>query len=169
SPLTDLIALLNNWKADVPYIRIERPAKVGTSGARDVILTPDKANAMYVAGHNLAMTDADPDYPALEVANFILGAGTLSSRLGNRIRQKEGLSYGVQSIFSADPKDKAGRLYMYAICNPTNVEKVDKAMAEEVEKLLKDGVTQAELDEAKKSWLERRKVQRATDAALAFQ
>src|SRR5262249_47703913 len=32
-----------------------------------------------------------------------------------------------------------------------------------------DGVTQGELDEAKKSWLERRKVQRATDSALAFQ
>ncbi|OAI44807.1 pseudouridine synthase [Planctomycetaceae bacterium SCGC AG-212-F19] len=167
SPVNDLVKMLNDWKSDVSYVRIERPAKVGTPGARDVILTPDKANAMYVAGHNLAMTDADPDYAALEVANFILGGGTLSSRLGNRVRQKEGLSYGVQSIFSADPKDKAGRVYMYAICNPANVEKVDKAMAEEVEKLIKDGVTATELDEATKSWLERRKVQRSTDGALA--
>ncbi len=167
SPLTDFIKMLNDWKSDVSYTRIERPAKVGTPGAKDVILTPDKANAMYVAGHNLAMTDADPDYAALDVANFILGGGTLSSRLGNRVRQKEGLSYGVQSIFSADPKDKAGRLYMYAICNPTNIDKVDKAIGEELDKLLKDGVTQSELDEAKKSWLERRKVQRSTDAALA--
>ena len=58
---------------------------------------------------------------------------------------------------------------MYAICNPNNIEKVDKAIGEELDKLLKDGVTQTELDEAKKSWLERRKVQRATDAALAMQ
>jgi len=169
SPIADLIKTLNDWKSAQPYVRIERPAITTAAAARDSILTPDKANAMYVAGHNLGIDDADPDYPALEVGNFILGGGTLSSRLGNRVRQKDGLSYGVASIFSADPKDKSGRLYMYAICNPINAEKVDKAIAEELEKLLKEGVTQAELADATKSWLERRKVQRSTDAALANQ
>jgi zinc protease len=124
---------------------------------------------MFVSGHNLAMTDNDPDYPALEVANFILGGGTLSSRLGNRVRQTEGLSYGVASIFSADPKDKSGRLYMYAICNPVNIDKVEKVITEELDKLLKEGVSETELAEAKKAWLERRKVQRAADATLASQ
>jgi len=168
-PDLELWSLLRNWKSGVEHQRIARPAKTDIAGSKDVILTPDKANAMYVSGHMLAMTDNDPDYPALEVANFILGGGTLSSRLGNRVRQKEGLSYGVRSTFGADAKDKAGRFSMYAICAPENMEKVDKVIAEEIEKFLKDGVTAAELTEAKKSFLEARKVQRSTDASVAHQ
>jgi zinc protease len=163
------VSFLENWKSGVRYVRIERPARTDTPGGKEVILTPDKANAMYVAGHNLAITDADPDYAALEIANFLLGGGTLSSRLGNRVRQKEGLSYGVASMFNADAKDKAGRLFMYAICNPANMPKVEAVMVEELQKLLLEGVSQAELDEAKKSWLSARHRQRSSDGALAGQ
>src|SRR5262249_5925811 len=148
-------------------VRVSRPAKTEIEGKREVILTPDKANAVFLAGHMLALTDADPDYPALDVANFLLGGGTLSSRLGNRVRQKEGLSYGVGSMFSADSKDKSARFLMFAITNPVNIDKVDKAIAEELDKFIKNGVTAEELTEAKKAYLERRKVQRSQDAALA--
>ena len=55
------------------------------------------------------ITDADPDYAALEVGDFLFGGGTLSSRLGNRICQKEGLSYGANSTLSADSRDQLGR------------------------------------------------------------
>lgn len=167
APLPTLRKLLADWKSDTPYERIARPAKTTVEGKKDSILTPDKENAIYIAGHYIAMTDADPDYPALEIANFVLGGGTLSSRLGNRVRQKDGLSYGVGSRFSADAKDKAGRFMLFAICNPKNIDKVDKAIAEEIEKMLKDGITSDELAEAKKSYLEREKVSRATDQALA--
>src|SRR5262249_5775892 len=101
----ELAAALKDWKSETPYERIAKPAN---KGSRDVILTPDKKNAVYAAGHKLAMTDSDPDYAALDVANFLFGGGTLSSRLGNRVRQKEGLSYGVASGFNADGKDKNG-------------------------------------------------------------
>jgi zinc protease len=168
-PVEALEAALRDWKAGVAYQRIERPASTATPGGKEIILTPDKANAMYLASHNLAITDSDPDYPALEIANFVLGGGTLSSRLGNRVRQKEGLSYGVGSMFSADAKDKAGRIMMFAICNPLNMEKVEKAIAEELDKLLGDGISEAELGEAKKAWLAGRQRQRADDAALAGQ
>ena len=115
----------------------------------------------------LAMTDDHPDFAALEVANFLFGGGTLSSRLGNRVRQKEGLSYGVASRFRADAKDKNGNFLMFAICNPDNMEKVDKAIAEELALILKDGVPAKELDEAKTAYLKRRKTGRSTEAALA--
>jgi zinc protease len=164
----ELVALLKDWKSETPYERIAKPAKTDLKGAREVILTPDKKNAVYAAGHKLAMTDGDSDYAALDLANFIFGGGTLSSRLGNRVRQKEGLSYGVASGFNADAKDKNGSFTMRAISNPENMEKVDKVILEELELILKDGITAKELDEAKKSYLERRKVQRATDAALGF-
>jgi len=159
--------ILEGWEAKVPYQRIARPAKTEVSGAHKEILTPDKANAVYVAGEMLPLTDTDPDYAALEVDNFLFGGGPLSSRLANRVRQKEGLSYGVRSQFSADAQDKSARFAMYAICNPLNIDKVNKAILEELDTLLKEGVKEDELAEAKRSYLEQQKVQRANDSTLA--
>jgi zinc protease len=156
-----------NWKADVPYRRIERPARMDITGSRDVILTPDKENAIYVAGMMLDIKDSDPDYPALEMANFILGGGSLSSRLANRVRQKEGLSYTVGSQFSADAKDAAARFAVFAVCNPHNIEKVDRAIGEELTHLVDKGVSESELSEAKKSFLEALHVARARDSEIA--
>jgi zinc protease len=162
-------ALTPDWKSSVPYERITRPAKTDVAGAKDVILTPDKASSVYISSHKIALTDTDPDYPAMEVANFLFGGGTLSSRLGNRVRQKEGLSYGVGSQFNASAKDKNASFMMFAMCKPENVEKVDKAITEELEKMLKEGPSSSEVDEAKRSYLEQRKVRRSTDSSLAFQ
>ncbi|MCS6852606.1 MAG: insulinase family protein, partial [Gemmataceae bacterium] len=160
-------SFLDGWHASVPYRRIERPARTDVPGGRQTILTPDKENAFYIAAHMLAMSDRDPDYPALRIASYLFGEGSLSSRLGNRVRQKEGLSYGVRSGFAADSRDKSARFVMYAITNPVNIDKVDKAMLEELEKLIKEGVGERELAEAQKAFLEQEKVQRGNDAALA--
>jgi zinc protease len=165
--VAELEALLKDWKSETPYQRIAKPARTDLKGERQVILTPDKKNAVYIAGEKLALTDSDPDYPTIEVANFLFGGGTLSSRLGNRIRQKEGLSYGAASGFNADAKDKNGSFTIRAICNPESIDKVDKAVAEELEMILKDGVTAGELEEAKKSYLLARKVRRSNDGQLA--
>jgi zinc protease len=159
--------LLGDWKAPVPYRRIERPAKTEVAGTRLEILTPDKANAVYAAGEMLALKDTDPDFPALEVANFLFGGGPLSSRLANRVRQKEGLSYGIGSQFSAEARDKSARFSLFAITNPANMGKLDKVVAEELDKLLKEGTTAAEVDEAKAAYLKQRKVMLAQDRKLA--
>jgi zinc protease len=158
---------LKGWKAKVAYKRIERPAKADVKGGKQVIETPDKANAMYAAGLMLPLTDADPDNPALEVANYLFGGAPLASRLSNRVRGKEGLSYGVGSQYGADSQDKAARFVMFAICNPENMPKVDAAVLDELNKFLKDGVDKKELDEAKKAYLEGQKQRRASDPQLA--
>src|SRR5690606_24019208 len=91
------------------------------------IETPDKANAMFVAGFPIAIQDTDPDYPSMVLGNFMLGGGLLNSRLATRIRVKDGLSYGVGSQFSAHPLDKSGSFLAYAIYAPENVEKLEQA------------------------------------------
>ena len=63
--------------------------------------TADKANAYFLAGLNLYVSDDDADYPALVLGNYLLGGGFLNSRLATRIRQKEGISYGINSGFAA--------------------------------------------------------------------
>lgn len=158
---------LDGWTSKTPYRRIPSKAHIDVKGEKLVIETPDKANAVYLAGMALELSDSDPDHAALQIGNFILGGGTLSSRLGDRVRQKEGLSYGVGSGYSARALDRAGQFMTYAICNPTNMEKTEKAIAEELERLLKDGIDEKELTEAKSAFLAQAKVSRSSETAAA--
>ena len=66
----------------------------------------------------------------LLAATALLQPNTLSGEQVP-VRQKEGLSYGINSVFHASPRDKSSQFLMYAICNPQNIDKVDKAIAEE--------------------------------------
>ncbi len=100
------------------------------------------------------------------MGNFILGGGSLSSRLGDRVRQQEGLSYGVRSGVSARPKDGRVDFTLYAITNPQNRDKLIGVIREELDKIREDGITQDELDEAKKAYLQASRVRRTDDAAL---
>lgn len=159
--------MLDGWKPKQPYARIERRAFTDVPGGRHSITTPDKANANYAAGVDFKLKDDHPDYPALLVGNFVFGGGSLSSRLGDRVRQKEGLSYGVSSGFSAGLEDDDGGLSMSAICNPANIGKVETAIREELERLLKDGIPAEEFAKAKEAYLLSRQRQRNEDFYLS--
>ena len=160
---------LAGWTAPRPYARIAHPLTTECNGSEHTIRTPDKANATYTAGLLFALRDDDPDHPALVIGNYILGAGTLSSRLGNRIRQKDGLSYGVTSSLTVSSQDKRAGLTITAICNPQNMAHLEQDVQEELARLLHDGVTVDELAKAKEGYLQARKVGRASDVAVAGQ
>jgi zinc protease len=101
------------------------------------------------------------------VANYIFGGGSLSSRLGTRVRQQEGLSYSVGSGLGVSSLDPRATLTISAICNPQNIGRLETTIREEIDRLLRDGLTQEELDRAKHGYLQAQKVRRTTDAALA--
>lgn len=159
-------ALFGSWQARQPYVRI--PARV-KDVARQVVRidTPDKANSMLLAFQPLPLRDDDPAYPALLMANHMLGGGAMRSRLADRIRQKEGLSYAVGSEASVPARDAAGLWVAYAISAPQNTARVEAALREEVALALKGGFTEAELAEAKKGWRQAEEVARTDDASLA--
>jgi zinc protease len=161
--------ILKDWKSDVPVRRIERSAPASLAALKQDILTPDKANAVFMAGTAFPLRETDPDYAALRIGNFLFGGGTLSSRLGNRIRQKEGLSYGVSSTLNASPRDPAATFTINAITNPVNIDRVEKCFLEELNEFLQNGPSAAELKEAQHGYLEAQKVARTTDAGLAGQ
>ncbi len=164
--LSRLESILAGWKAPMPYARITRRAPEGVPGAIESIETPDKDNAVYEAGLAIAMTDAHPDYPALAMAGRILG-GSPASRMWQRVREKEGLSYGVGASLLARPLDPDARLRLRAICNPANVPRAKDAIAEEVRRLAADGVTADELARERNSLLKQRSMSRAQDGVLA--
>lgn len=158
--------LLGDWKARTPFVRIpQRNFNVPALTKR--IEAPDKANAMLFAGVTLDGKDSDPEYPAMVIANYALGGGALKSRLADRIRQKEGLSYGVGSYFFLHPLDRFGTFGAYAIFAPQNGAKVEAALREEVQKALTGGFSKDEIDHARSSWLQGQAVSRAQDRELA--
>jgi zinc protease len=154
-----------DWKLPQPFARIARPAAPTDSGTL-VIETPDKANAMLMAGHNVRMRDDAADYAAMSLANFMLGGGFLNSRLADRIRQKEGLSYGVASVFNASSLDSSGVFQVYAIYAPQNAGRLVAAMHEELQKVLTTGFTAAEVEAAKSGYIQGRQQARSNDDEL---
>lgn len=97
----------------------------------------------------------------------MLGGGFLSSRLATRLRQKEGLSYGVGSSYWSRAWEPDDWFQANAIHAPQNGGKLRAAFLDELQRALDDGFTTEELSEAKSGWLQGRKVSRANDAELA--
>jgi zinc protease len=159
-------ASLGDWKSPQPFTRIKGEYRDITAFNKN-IETPDKANAMFVARLNVKIRDDNADYPALVLGNYMLGGGFLNSRLATRIRQKEGLSYGVGSNFGASSLDETGSFSAFAIYAPENAEKLEAAFKDEIAKMLKDGFTADEIEQAKKGWLQAQQLSRAQDRELA--
>jgi zinc protease len=158
--------MLSNWSAAMPYTRVEEKYDDVRPENKE-IKTPDKKNAMMVCGMNIKMRDDNADFPALKMGNFIFGGGFLNSRLATRIRQKEGISYGVGSFIQIPSLDESGVFGSYAIYNPDNKAKLEAAWKDELAKLLASGFTEEELKQAKAGYIQYRESGRSDDAQLA--
>ena len=158
--------LFGAWKSPAKFERVKTGFQ-STPPIDDTIETPDKANATFVAGMRLNLSDKDPDYAAMLFGNYLLGGGFLNSRLATRIRVRDGLSYGVSSNVGAKSIEQDGQFQMLAIAAPQNVTKVEAAFKEEIDRVLKDGFTQQEVDAGRTGWTQSQQVSRSDDRALA--
>jgi zinc protease len=156
---------LGAWKAATPWVRLPNTYQHIDSSSNS-IETPDKANAVFLAGLNLKMNDSASDYAALILGNFIVG-GTESSRLWTRIREHDGLSYGVYSSLAVPAAGDGAMWQVSAIYAPQNAAHLIADFHEEIARVLKDGVTEQELAIAKSGYLQRRAQSRANDNELA--
>jgi zinc protease len=64
-------------------------------------------------------------------------------------------------------KEDEGRLFGSAIAAPQNMPKVEADFNQEMARALKDGFTADEVEEAKKTWLDERSVERAEESSIA--
>lgn len=154
-----------SWENPAKYVRIPRPYKANKVESK-ALEAPDKANSMFLTGMNMPIGDTHEDYASLLIGNYILGGGFLNSRLATRIRQKDGLSYGVGSFFNASSQEETATFGAYAISAPENSEKVMAAFKEEVNKVIQEGFTQEELDAARGGWIQGQSVSRSQDREL---
>ncbi len=111
------------------------------------VLTADKdtEQAHVCLGYNGKELGSDDVY-AMAVFNSVLGGG-MSSRLFQRIREESAMAYSVYSAPSAYPH--CGDFTVYAAVSPKNVRAVVAEIDDEIEKLLKDGITDEEFRMAK--------------------
>jgi zinc protease len=133
---------------------------------RLALATPDKQNATLLARLPLPLSDRDADYPALTMANYLLGLGG-NSRLWKRIREVEGLSYDVGSRVSWNSHEANSVWLASAIFAPQNAAKVEQALREEIARALREGFTAQELAEGQRGLLNFRRLSRAQDGSIA--
>jgi zinc protease len=162
---SQITQLFGDWKSPKAYTRLKAESKVAKPGATQLEAS-DKANAFFLAGLPVSLQDTQADFVPLQLANRVLGGG-VKSRLLDRLRQKDGLSYGAGSQLSASSFEPSGMWVLYAIYAPQNLAKLKAGVQEELAKFVKDGITAEELTDAKKGWQEERKISRAQDRALA--
>lgn len=151
----ELEKLLDGWKSPQAYERI-RTDYYGLPSEQLRIEVPDKANAVLNQVRNIKLSEEHPDYPALALAIRMLG-GTADARLFHRLREQESISYGAYASLSAARDVDNATIGIQAILAPANIDRLQKALQEEVERAHRDGFTQAELDAARSSLLDQRR------------
>jgi zinc protease len=125
------------WPGPAGYVRAPQPL-VAVASARLQELTPDRQNANLRGALALPLGDADADYPAVLMANYLFGSGG-ASRLWRRIREGDGLSYDVRSVIDWNPFEPHSSWTVSAIFAPQNQPRVEAALREEVARSIADG------------------------------
>jgi len=159
--------LFAGWNSKAPYALIlSEPRDVPAQ--RITVNTPDKENALYRARINLTLRDDDPDYAPLVLGNYVFGGGAgLSNRLIERVRQRDGISYSAGSGLSVGSRDRAASWQISGLVAPQNTARFEQAVREEIERMLKDGLTDKEIADAKAGLLQERVLNRSEDGTLA--
>lgn len=133
---------------------------------REIVLLKDKANVDILIGSAAPLRRSSEDYYAAILANSALGQSTLSSRLGLQVRDKEGLTYGINSAFRA-PSLAAGPWYIGVSVNPGNVERAIESALGVLRDYVVNGMHEDELADEKSAAIGSFKVGMATNRGLA--
>jgi zinc protease len=160
-----LAEAFGSWPKTAPFARVPEPY-VKKAPTVLTFETPDKANAALFGDFAMSISDESSDYGATSVATMIIGE-TASSRLWKRIREREGLSYGVYSYVGWNSFEPNSKLTVQAIFAPQNRAKLATAVTEELARAARDGFTDDEVAEARTTLLKRRLLARTQDANVA--
>ncbi|MEJ1974565.1 MAG: pitrilysin family protein [Lacunisphaera sp.] len=143
-----VIEWANKSLGRIPAGRRFLPAaeRVAPAGAvsREVVTMRGKANMNIVIGSASGLRRTDPDYEAALIGNAAFGQSSLSSRLGRRVRDTEGLSYSLSSRYVYS--DALDGLWLANInVAPQNLAKALHSSLDEIAKYGREGITDEEV------------------------
>jgi len=140
-----ILPRFTNWPmADIPEVPF-----VTTFAKEPKVTKIDReiTQANIILGH-AGVSRNNPDYYAISVMNYILGGGGFSSRLVEEIRDKRGLAYSVTSFF--DPGKYPGSFQIVLQTKNASAREAIALSLEEMKRIQTQGVSDKELDAAKK-------------------
>jgi zinc protease len=135
-----------DWRAPTPApIALSHPSPAG-SRRRLVIPMMNKTQADVAYGFT-SIARTDPTYYACWLMNNALGQYAIGGRLGDSIRERQGMAYYVGSSLDANLVE--GPFSIRAGVNPANVDRAVASIDEELTRLRRDGLSQKELDDSR--------------------
>jgi zinc protease len=139
--------LLGRWRKPSPPSISVPPVPAAIARTRIVIPMMNKSQADIAYGFT-AITRNDPAYYAFWLMNVAFGQYAIGGRLGDSIRERQGMAYYVSSALDANVAP--GPLVIRAGVSPANVDRAVASIDEEVARLVSDGLTPQELDESRR-------------------
>jgi zinc protease len=110
------------------------------------LIEKELSQTTLVLGH-IGISRTNPDYYAVTVMNYILGAGGFSSRLMDSIRDRQGLAYGVMSHF--EPRAASGPFFVSLQTRNATASQALAGVLKELNAMKAAPVSAKELSEAK--------------------
>jgi zinc protease len=139
--------VFGGWRKPVPVPIPLPPVRPASARQRVVIPMMNKAQADVAYGFT-TITRRDPAYYAFWLMNVAFGQYAIGGRLGDSIRERQGMAYYVSSALDANVAE--GPLAIRAGVSPANVDRAVASIDEEVVRLVRDGLTEKELDESRR-------------------
>ena len=144
---TDLGLMLDKLLGDLPATGAPQPADVALTAKGDVTQQSFPGPQSTISFYQGGIQFEDPDYFAATILNEILGGNGFSSRLMNEVREKRGLTYGIDTSLAAYEHAE-----LLAGSVATSNEKATETMQvirDVWADVAKNGVTQKEVDDTK--------------------
>jgi zinc protease len=143
--------------AKIAYERVrDVAAPIAVETAPIIVSMPEKPNASVFGSTLLRITDDSADFPALRIAVKVLG-GDADSRIWTRLREREGLAYSAGASLAGNSFDPRSRLLIHASAASGKADAALASLQQELARALKDGFSAAEVERAKRAWLQERK------------
>jgi zinc protease len=130
-----------------------------------VLPMPSKAQADIAYGF-VTITRLDPEYYAYWLMNTILGQYGIGGRIGDDVRERQGLAYYAYSAF--DPHVVPGPLVVRAGVDGTNVDQALATIDVQVAKMAAEGPTESEVEDTKRFLIGSLPRTLETNAGIAF-
>ena len=131
--------LLGAWNTGRAYKPLLTPFRK-VAPINETIETPDNANAQFVVGERFQLSQSDPAYPAILLASSLFGE-PITSRISNRIRNREGLSYGANARVTVPAEGDSATLAATVSLNPGVGPKVEASFVDELKNVYEGGFT----------------------------
>ncbi len=166
--ITSIGKVFGDWATstkagDTAAVKVSDPAPIA---ARQLVPVPmmNKSQADVVYGF-VGVRRSDPDFSAISVMNNALGQYAIGGKLGDSIRERQGMAYYVYS--SLDATFGPGPFAIRAGVAAANVERTIASIDEELRSVIKNGFTTQEIEESKSYMVGSLPRQLETNAAIA--